>query len=393
MSDNETEGASQQTQAQKKGKFPCIICKKNVAKNSKSVRCGTCQLWVHVDCENISAELFNILSHPEKYGGCVTWTCDSCTASNTKLEQYVKGCIDRVKNVEDRLGGTESNVKELGARMERVEDKMKEKDEAVKKLIDQGGSEVWEEMREREVRRRNVILYRVHEHQDERASGADRMTWDKEAFLEICNLLGLGIEEDDIRFCRRVGERGDGARPMIVGLYSEETKFKLLRRAKQLEGTDYGEVTIAQDLTKRQRGEENEMQQEAARRNEDLTEDELAKNVQWAVVGAKGEKRLIRTTARDQTARGAYSQRSRANMSGRGWTRGRGAPPSQNRGQPRTNRGAPQTGRGSRGANYQPLGTRGRGGVATARAAEAAEKRPRSTESEEEMEIQPLSKK
>ena len=138
MSDNEGESSQQQqSQAQKKGKFPCIVCKKNVAKNSKSVRCGTCQLWVHVDCENISTELFNILSHPEKYGGCVTWNCDSCTASNVKLEQYVKGCIDRVKNVEDRLGGTESNVRDLGVRMERVEEKMRENDETVKKLVDQ----------------------------------------------------------------------------------------------------------------------------------------------------------------------------------------------------------------------------------------------------------------
>ena len=241
------------------------------------------------------------------------------------------------------------------------------------------------------------MLYRVNEHDEERASGAERMAWDREAFLEICGILDLGLEGEDIRFCRRVGERREGARPLIVGLFSEETKFKILRRAKRLEGTDYSDVSVAMDLTRCQREEEAGLQNEAARRNEELTDDELAKNVTWAVDGAKGEKRLIRTTARDQHARGAQSQRPRANMGGRGG-RGRTTPhpplnQTNSRGgtQPRTSRVYQQTW-SDRGANYQPLGSRGRGGGGASARATEAEKRPRSVETEEEME-EPLSKK
>jgi hypothetical protein len=56
-------------------KYPCLRCKKNVGRNS--VRCKTCQLWVHVECGGISKEVFNILANPNKYGMGVSWNCDS----------------------------------------------------------------------------------------------------------------------------------------------------------------------------------------------------------------------------------------------------------------------------------------------------------------------------
>ena len=72
-------------------------------------------------------------------------------------------------------------------------------------MVEQSRGEDWDEIRERELRRRNVVLYRVNEHNEERASGTERMAWDREAFLEICGLPDLGLEGEDIRFCRRVG--------------------------------------------------------------------------------------------------------------------------------------------------------------------------------------------
>ena len=64
----EEEQIVQTQKGQAKAKFPCLRCKKNVAKNSKSVRCASCQLWVHIECEGISNELYNFLAHPEKFG-------------------------------------------------------------------------------------------------------------------------------------------------------------------------------------------------------------------------------------------------------------------------------------------------------------------------------------
>jgi len=43
---------------------------------------------------------------------------------------------------------------------------------------------VLDELREREVRKRNVVLYRVGEHENERATGAERADWDRKMCLE-----------------------------------------------------------------------------------------------------------------------------------------------------------------------------------------------------------------
>ena len=309
-----------QTQ-QKKAKYPCIRCKKNVTKNSKSVRCGTCQLWVHVDCENISTELFNILSHPEKFGGMVTWTCDSCVASSAKIEQYVKAYTERISAVENRLSANEGVVKDLDRKVEKIEDKLREKDDKVEKCVKQSQIDMYEELNEREVRRMNVIMYKVREVEDERATGRDRQEWDRKNVIEIMNSIGMKAVDSDIKFTRRLGEAGRDPRPICIGFHNESDKNWLLRKGRELERTRFKEVNVCPDLTRNQRQTEQNMRREAERRNEqDLTEDDRQKNLRWAVVGAKGLKRLVKTTAREmgtwstQERHTAPSQQSRPSM-------------------------------------------------------------------------------
>jgi hypothetical protein len=85
----------------KPAKHPCIRCKKNVGRNS--VRCRTCQLWIHVECAGISKDLFNFLANPGKYGGCVSWCCDSCQASAARLESRMNALEGRVQEAENRI--------------------------------------------------------------------------------------------------------------------------------------------------------------------------------------------------------------------------------------------------------------------------------------------------
>jgi hypothetical protein len=82
-------------------KFPCIRCKKNVGRNS--VKCNSCQLWIHVECGGITKELFNILANPAKFGANVSWNCDSCQASAVRLDARMNALENRFQEVENRV--------------------------------------------------------------------------------------------------------------------------------------------------------------------------------------------------------------------------------------------------------------------------------------------------
>jgi hypothetical protein len=68
--------------------------------------------------------------------------------------------------------------------------------------------------------------------------------------------LKLSLKNEDIKFCRRLGEKKSEPRPLIIGFYSEADKALLLRNAKNLENTQYKYVNICPDMTARQRKEE-----------------------------------------------------------------------------------------------------------------------------------------
>jgi hypothetical protein len=324
MSDSEQQQASQR---QQKAKFPCLRCKKNVAKNCKAVRCGTCNLWVHTECEKISDELYNILAHPEKYGGhLINWTCDCCKESSAKIDQVVKAYTERVKVVEtrmdkqdSRMDRAESSMKDFAAELKELKDQLKNRDNNVDKKVKQAEERLTEEMHEQNMKKNNVVMYRVQELPDERATGRERMEWDRKQCAEIFEAAGAGLDEDDIKFCRRVGERGNDPRPLVVGFHSEADKSRLLRKAKRLEHSRFKEVGIAQDLSKKQREAEANLAREAEKRNEELTDEDRAKNMKWAVVGARGEKRLIKTTAWENRYQHTSTQRG-----GQRGSRGRG---------------------------------------------------------------------
>ncbi len=64
-----------------------------------------------------------------------------------------------------------------------------------------------EEMREREARRRNIILHSVGEDRSERSSWKERQEWDRKSCFNVFSVMGVTMEEDAVRFCRNIGEK------------------------------------------------------------------------------------------------------------------------------------------------------------------------------------------
>lgn len=218
--------------------------------------------------------------------------------------------IETVKgSVSENKKGVESNtrtIEELRRQMERDKKEMEERLETTKRVMR-------EEWKEREVRRKNLVLHRVPEAPETISVGEERKKHDLEECLRIIRAAGMAGAESDIKACRRLGDKGDNPRPIILVLRTEEAKRQLLELARNLKGTDYQEISIVPDLTPEQRKEEAEMQEEAERRNaEELTDDDVSKNLKWSVVGQRGEKRLLKGRERTYpTPRGGRGTSSR----------------------------------------------------------------------------------
>ena len=101
--------------------------------------------------------------------------------------------------------------------------------------------------------------------------------WDEDSFNNITKAMGVNLTfQDSATFCRRLGAgTSDKTRPLLVGLKKEEYKAAILNCASKLAATNLCWVSVVPDLTKKQREMDNEVRNEADRKNrEELTEDD-----------------------------------------------------------------------------------------------------------------------
>jgi hypothetical protein len=321
-------------------------------------------LWIHAECGGISKEVFNILANPGKYGMGVSWNCDSCQASAARLEERMNALEGRFMEVENRVVRNEAVVQEATRKVDDVERRQTRLEQEMEKERERMRRERAEEMRERDIRRKNVIMHRVGEAGEEVKAAEERRAWDLESCDNIFKALNMSLTSDTaVRFCRRVGEKGAGPRPLVVGFRREEQKEDVLEQAKNLRNTQFAEVVIIPDLTQEQRKDEADMVAEAERRNADLSADDQAKNLKWKVVGARGERRLIkgvrRVAARGRPA--AEAARGRPPAAARG-----GLAPALLPGRPPQGPWRPgTTGRGAAGTSRPRAGSKRRRGGQT----------------------------
>ena len=191
-----------------------------------------------------------------------------------------------------QIRATEKDVEELRQELRRLNERMDEDREAKEDTL-------CEELRERDVRRCNVIIHGVPEPDDSIQDNRERMEIHKIRCEELFQEIRARTRKPDIRFCQRIGERGRDSRPIVIGVTTEEEKKHLLDRAKELQRSRFNNVAIVPDLTKLQRRGEEKLVREAEERNKSLTREDMDKNQRWLVVGKRGEKRMIKGVERE----------------------------------------------------------------------------------------------
>jgi hypothetical protein len=329
-------------QGGRKAKYPCLSCGKNVS--GASVKCTLCELWCHKACSGLPAETYKGLMVQAKEVGTAFWSCRACMGfaqKMNKLYQELNRRQDateaRVNQIDNRTANTEQAMIRLSQELKRALDKIEDDK--------QGNNDaLCDELRERDLRKLNLVIHGLPEPDQGISFNRERVEADRRSCTDLFAAIGVRTGGGDLRFCRRIGERGRDARPIVIGLRTDEERRIILERARDLRGGRFDNVSIVPDLTRMQRRGEDRLNEEAAKRNSSLTADDLAKNLRWLVVGRRGEKRLIKgteTVQRNRAPQPRLSDFIGAANAGRGGPYGGGA---QNNGAPRLTVPQPNTG-------------------------------------------------
>ena len=300
---------------EKERKQTCVGCKKKFTKSDYCVICGMCNFWYHKTCAGISDDIYKCIETYYKENSHTFWNCMPCST-------YAKGITARMRELEGRIESVEKHQDEQDQELKTVNSKVDSTNKEVKKLAKKieeakSGANVLQELKERKNRRLNVILYGIGEAPGENPTLDEKRTWDKKSCQNVFNALKLKIESNTLRFIRRIGEKGEKPRPLLIGMENMEDKDRLLANAKYLRDTHLNRVGISPDLTPMELQEERDLAAEAEKRNKNLSEEDQAKNMKWLVVGQKGEKRLFKGIERTQPGTQGPPPASKPNQTGR----------------------------------------------------------------------------
>ena len=307
------EPAKTKETAAKKDPFPCIYCPRNCA--SGAIQCAICALWCHMACTGLSKEALKGLEVQAKEVRKAYWACKSCMNFNTKWNNQMREVCKRQDDTEAKVADNSDRIEEVRRETEELRHELREQVRRTDGLQERMESVMDAELRERESRRLNLVIHGVEEPEDSIKEPRDRMEKDRDECEKIFTAMKARTRYQDIKFCRRIGERGRDPRPIVIGVFTEDEKRHLLDKARDLRTTRYDNVTVVPDLTKSQRRGELKLREEADQRNTQLTTEDLEKNLKWLVVGKRGEKRLIKAVERE----GQLGRQERQDRYNTGW--------------------------------------------------------------------------
>ncbi len=273
-------------------------CSKAFTKSDASCQCTVCGLWAHKTCSGCNDEIYHMIEAQKKATGRSYWACRPCMVYAEGMNHRLRQMEERIEKVEQMSEDTAKNVKTVEARVEALDKAVVDREQETEKAMKNAEINVFEELRERESRKLNIVLHKVGECENDSAEGKEKREWDIASCENILREMKTDYNRDDIKFVRRIGEKSNTVRPLVVGLFTEQSKRKILAGARTLKDTFFKDVQIVPDLTKRQREEEETLRRKADELNGKRTNDEKSKNLEWMVVGQKGEKKLIKAVPR-----------------------------------------------------------------------------------------------
>ena len=137
----------------------------------------------------------------------------------------------KLKIAELERGALAAKIEKIENKMDQVKEKMgdmeKEIELSIEKAVRDVKGDMDAEMKEREERSVNIVMYGVEESQQENVE--ERKSYN----IERAQAVGVEAEGKlEVKF--RAGKKGEKPRPMIVKVADEEVRERLLRNAREL---------------------------------------------------------------------------------------------------------------------------------------------------------------
>jgi predicted nuclease with TOPRIM domain len=143
-----------------------------------------------------------------------------------KVNEKLKEVSNGADALQERIDNNTAGLEEVQERVDSMEETAKKVEKAVGKVEEtvtdmakQLESGVYQEMRAREAIKRNLVLYGVKEPDQRLMDSKDKMEADKVECEKIFIASGSKAGKSNIRFCPRLGERGEKKeRPIWLGM-------------------------------------------------------------------------------------------------------------------------------------------------------------------------------
>ena len=203
----------------------CLGFNKKFNKSEYCLQCTVCGLWIHKTCSGVSDDGYKFVNEQLQLTGMAYWACRSCTSYAINMNHRLKTMKEKMGELDQAMEATTVSCKKTEETVEKISEELRKKDERVEKLVKQGEFNIYEEMRERETRRLNVVFFGIKELNERNATGKKKLDWDTKSCQNIFEALELNMCEDDLNFCRRIGEKKEEPRPLVAGFYTEMERY------------------------------------------------------------------------------------------------------------------------------------------------------------------------
>ena len=246
----------------------CGKCHNTTGESDNAIQCDQCNLWFHVKCANISIKTYTQLSKLESF----QWSCVGCKDIISRLKEennQIKNENEHFRHANESLKEENKNLKDrLIALEKKLEDiKIELKGDIINEVMEE-----IKEIEDKKSREGNLVLYNVPESTS--AQPRERLNNDGN-FCEKLFVEGCLVNRQDFTISNviRLGKKVENVkpRPILVKLQSSREKWSIIKNARNLkrcQQNGMNKISIALDLTIKEREKDKELRQELKAKKE-----------------------------------------------------------------------------------------------------------------------------